>query len=165
MRRALVANTERRPARTPRRPVQPRSRQATSTLLTVPLAFVALDTLTYPGTTHESEFAAVEHAATTTEARWTTDHGPMRVGRTTFAADAGMAATRTWLRGGPPPPCPTLSFDRWVTDGATFWPASPETVTRRRYAATLARRHLVYRSSGREPGALSLPAGARTPGC
>jgi len=138
---------------------------ATSTLLTVPLAFVALDTLTYPGTTHESEFAAVEHAATTTQARWTTDHVPMRVGRTTFAADTGMAATRTWLRGGPPPACPTLSFDRWVADGATFWPASPETVTRRRYATTLDRRHLVYRSSGREPGALSLPAGARTAGC
>jgi hypothetical protein len=138
---------------------------ATSTLLTVPLAFVALDTLTYPATTHESEFAAVEHAATHTPAGWATDHGPMRVGRTTFGADAGMAPARTWLRGGPPPACSMLSFDRWVTDGATFWPTSPQSVGRQRYEATLGERHLVYRSTGREAGALSRPTSTRSDGC
>jgi hypothetical protein len=138
---------------------------ATTTLLTVPIAFVALDTLHYPGTTHESEFAAVEHAATHTSTRWTTDHVPMRVGGTTFDATVGMGPTRTWLRGGPPPACPMLSFQRWVTSGATFWPASPESIDDGRYEATLADRHLVYRSSGQEPGALSEPTAGRAAGC
>jgi hypothetical protein len=138
---------------------------ATTTLLTVPIAFVALDTLHSPGTTHESEFAAVEHAATHTSTRWTTDHVPMRVGRTTFEATVGMGPTRTWLRGGPPPACPTLSFGRWVSSGATFWPASPESIDDGRYEAALAERDLLYRSSGREPGALSVPTAGRAAGC
>lgn len=138
---------------------------AISTLLTVPIAFVALDTLDYPGTTHESEFAAVEHSATYVDGRWATDHGPMRVGRTTFGAAAGMAPSRTWLRGGPAPSCPMLSFDGWVTNGANFWPAAPQETHRARYEATLAERHVVYAANGRESIALSLPRGEATAQC
>jgi len=130
---------------------------AVATLATAPLAFVALDTLEYPATTPESEFAAVGHASTHTAGGWTTDHGPTRVGRTTFGADAGVGPTRTWLRGGPPPACPMLSFAGWTTDGATFWPAAPATTDRRRYRATLDGRNVVYAVDGRKAATLSLP--------
>jgi hypothetical protein len=138
---------------------------AVSTLLTVPIAFVALDTLDYPGTTAESEFAAVGHASAHVEGRWTTDHGPMRVGRTTFGANASMGPSRTWLRGGPPPGCPMVSFSGWVTNGANFWPASPESTDRARYDATLAERNLVYTANGRESVTLSAPADGESRGC
>ena len=138
---------------------------AVSTLLTVPIAFVALDTLDYPGTTAESEFAAVGHASTHVDGRWTTDHGPMRVGRTTFGASASMGPSRTWLRGGPPPGCPMLSFSGWTTNGANYWPASPESTERARYDATLAGRDIVYTAGGRESVTLSAPADAGAQSC
>ena len=138
---------------------------AVSTLLTAPLAFVALDTLDYPGTTAESELEAVEHTAAHAEGPWTTDHGPMRVGRTTFGADAGMVPTRTWLRGGPPPDCPMLSFSGWVSNGANFWPASPERTDVGRYDRTLAGRNVVYSGGERESVVLSAPRATETPGC
>jgi hypothetical protein len=138
---------------------------AVSTMLTAPLAFVALDTLDYPGTTPESEFEAVEHSATFVDGEWTTDHGPMRVGATTFDHGATMGPTRTWLRGGPPPGCPMLSFDGWVTNGANFWPAAPEQTNRARYESTLAERNVVYTSNGWESIALSVPASDDRPAC
>jgi len=138
---------------------------AISTLLTVPIAFVALDTLDYPGTTAESEFAAVGYTSTNVDGRWTTDHGPMRVGRTTFGGTVGMGPTRTWLRGGPPPDCGMLSFDGWATNGANFWPTSPESTDRVRYDATLAERNVVYTTNGRESVALSLPPADDAAGC
>ncbi|PSQ18686.1 hypothetical protein BRD02_00195 [Halobacteriales archaeon QS_8_69_73] len=87
---------------------------------------------------------------------WTTDHGPTRVGRTTFGADVGVGPTRTWLRGGPPPACPMPSFAGWTTDGATFWPAAPATTDRRRYRATLDSRNVVHAVDGKT-ATLSLP--------
>ncbi|WP_254840914.1 sodium/phosphate symporter [Natronomonas marina] len=138
---------------------------AVSTLLTAPLAFVALDTLDYPGTTPESEFEAVGHVATYVDGRWTTDHGPGRVGGTIFDYGAALGPTRTWLRGGPPPGCPMLSFDGWVTNGANFWPAAPEQTNRARYETTLAERNVVYTSNGWESIALSVPASDDRPAC
>jgi hypothetical protein len=138
---------------------------AVSTLVTVPIAFVALDTLAYPGTTAESEVAAVGHTATHANGSWTTDHGPMRVGATTFEAGARMGPPRTWLRGGPSPNCAMLSFDGWVRDGANFWPAAPESIDPHRYETTLAGRNVVYTVNGRESVVLSLPAGPSRRGC
>ena len=137
---------------------------AVSTLLTVPIAFVALDTVEYPATYDESEFAAVGHTATHVNGAWTTDHGPKRIAGTTFDGGASMGPSRTWLGGGPPPGCAMLSFDGWVTDGANFWPASPESTDRTRYETTLSERNVVYTANGHESIALSVPTEA-SQGC
>jgi hypothetical protein len=128
------------------------------TLLTVPLALVALDTLQYPATTAESELAAADHATTYLDGAWATDQVRLRIAGQTGGANVTMEPTRTWLSGGPPPDCAVLSMDSWTTHGAHFWPAAPQTIAPDRYETTLTTRQVVYTSSGRDPLVVSLPS-------
>jgi hypothetical protein len=135
---------------------------------TVPLGYVNLDTGTYPSTTLESEFGATSFATDRVEGRYATDHTLARVdthylsGPTpgigvTPTGEARVAPTRSWLAGGSPPGCPTLTQGSWTTTGAHLYPAPPGTVPPEAYRSWLSSRHVVYRASGLDPLVLSVP--------
>jgi hypothetical protein len=142
-----------------------------SVLVTVPLAYVNLDTGTYPSTTLESEFAATSFATTHVDGRYATDHTLSRVDTHytngpaveagTTSGEARLGPTLSWLSGGTPPACPTLSQRSWTTTGAHLYPAPPGTVSPDAYRSWLTTQHVVYRSSGLDPLTLSVP---RSPG-
>lgn len=128
-----------------------------ATLLTVPVAFVTLDTFHYPATTAESEFAAAGFASTKVPGSWTTHHPPDQIASQYFEGGGHRWTAREWLAGGERPGCPVLSQDSWTTHGAHFFPAAPLTIARGDYDAFLADRNVVYASTGRDPLVLSRP--------
>jgi hypothetical protein len=143
-----------------------------SVAATVPLGYVNLDTGTYPSTTLESEFEATAFATGRVDGRYATDHtlarvdshylsGPMPGLGVTPTGEARVGPTRSWLAGGAPPGCPTLSQRSWTTTGAHLYPAPPGTVPPATYRSWLGSRHVVYRASGLDPLVLSVP---RSPG-
>ncbi|MEF8841315.1 MAG: sodium:phosphate symporter [Haloarculaceae archaeon] len=143
-----------------------------SVVATVPLAYVNLDTGTYPSTTLESEFGAAAFATGHVDGRYAADHtlsrvdthylnGPAPGGEIPPRGRARIGPTRSWLAGGTPPDCPVLSQRSWTTTGAHLYPAPPGTVPPDDYRSWLTSRHVVYRASGLDPLTLSVP---RTPG-
>ena len=135
---------------------------------TVPLGYVNLDTGTYPSTTLESEFGATAFATGHVEGRYATDHtlsrvdthyldGPAPPAGLTPRGEARLTPTISWLAGGRPPGCPTLSQRSWTTTGAHLYPAAPGTVSPAEYRAWLTSQHVVYRASGLDPLTLSVP--------
>jgi len=142
-----------------------------SVLVTVPLGYVNLDTGTYPSTTLESEFGAASFATARVDGRYATDHtlarvdthylsGPVPGEGPTPRGDARLVPTRSWLAGGRPPGCPTLSQRSWTTTGAHLYPAPPGTVPPDAYRSWLTSQHVVYRASGLDPLTLSVPRSA-----
>ncbi|MFB6296220.1 MAG: sodium/phosphate symporter [Halobacteriales archaeon] len=129
-----------------------------STVGTAPLAYADLDTMSYPGTTTPGEFEATGFAAVHSTQSVATDHALSRVIGHFHAGGAGVAPTRQWLRGGPPPDRPTLSRTTWAERGAHFFPGAPVATSRSRYDAAIQCRHLVYATTTRDALALTLPA-------
>lgn len=127
------------------------------TLMTVPLAFVTLDTFHYPATTAESEFAATGFTSQNVPGQWTTHHPPDQIAGQYFRGGSSRGPTREWLAGGEPPSCPVLTQDSWTTHGAHFFPSRPLTIDRRAYEEVLGQRNTVYSASGRDPLVLSMP--------
>jgi hypothetical protein len=127
------------------------------TLVTTPLAFVSLDTFHYPATTTQSEFEASEFASERIPGSWASQDGPDRIASHYFEGGGSHAPTRTWLTGGPPPACPVLLQESWVTHGAYLWPAQPQTISKPAYESFIAERNLVYSSTGRDPIAVAVP--------
>lgn len=132
-----------------------------SVIASTPIAYVNLDTGSYPSTTTESEFQAGAFAADRLDERWSGDHTLTRIAGY-YHYDGGpangtMYDAREWLRGGPSPCRPTLSQRSWTTTGAHFFPAAPETVAPRRYDAWIARRDRVYTAGGIDPLTLTFP--------
>ena len=136
-------------------------------LLTAPVAFVDLDTASYPSTTTESEFAAASFAATHVTDRWTAADPLSRVGRLYYPdeSDVSQRPVYRWLTGGSPPTCPTLSREAWTTTGAHLFPFAPATIDETRYRTWLSRRDLVYTTTAPYRISLSLPAANATQGC
>ena len=147
-----------------------------SVAVTVPLGYVNLDTGTYPSTTLESEFGAATFATGRVDGRYATDHTLSRVDAHylsgpappdegfTSRGEARVEPMRSWLSGGRPPACPTLSQRSWTTTGAHLYPAPPGTVSPTEYRSWLTSRHVVYRASGLDPLTLSVPR-VRGGGC
>jgi hypothetical protein len=142
----------------------------TGILVTLPLAYLSLDTGTYPSTTLESEFEASAFATERVDGAFATDHSLSRVvghyhtplGPPVPGGPTGEAAvnpTRTWLRGGPPPTCPVLSQHSWATTGAHLYPTPPASIDTEAYRDFLATRNLVYDAGGRDPVVLTRPVG------
>jgi len=125
---------------------------------TAPLAYVALDTMTFPGSTTPAEFEATGFGAAYATQSVATDHALSRVIGQFHPGGADVAPTRQWLRGGPPPDQPTLSRTTWAERGAHFFPGAPVVTSRSRYDAAIQCRHLVYATTTRDALALSLPA-------
>jgi hypothetical protein len=143
-----------------------------SVAATLPLGYVNLDTGTYPSTTLESEYGAAAFATGRVDGRYATDHtlsrvdthyldGPVPPAGLVPRGEARVAPTRSWLAGGSPPDCPTLSQRSWTTTGAHLYPAPPGTVSSAEYRSWLTSQHVVYRASGVDPLTLSVP---RSPG-
>jgi len=128
-------------------------------LVTAPVAYVDLDTVAYPSTTTEAEFAGAGFAAESVDGTWTSEHTLVRVGELYHGAGAGTAEAASWLRGGSCPDRPMLSQRSWTTTGAHLFPAAPATVSTGRYGEMLASRHLVYATTGPEELAMTLPSG------
>ena len=132
-----------------------------SVAASTPLAYVNLDTGSYPSTTTESEFGAAAFATDRLDERWSGDHTLTRIAGY-YHYDGGpangtMYDAREWLRNGPSPCRPTLSQRSWTTTGAHFFPAAPETVSRERYDAWIAGRNRVYATGGIDPLTLTFP--------
>lgn len=138
-----------------------------STALTAPLAFVDLDTVSYPSTVTTGEFRAAAFASTRVEGRYATDRNQARIAGNYFerAGKPVVGPTQTWLSAGERPACPVLSRRGWTRTGAYFYPTGPRTLRPGRYEAFLTRRHLVYTSNGLEQFALSRPAADSRAGC
>ncbi len=136
-------------------------------LLTAPVAFVDLDTASYPSTTTESEFAAASFAATHLTDQWTAADPLSRVGRQYYPNGANVSRTPvySWLTGGSPPTCPTLSREAWTTTGAHLFPLAPETIGEARYQRWLFERNLVYATTDPYRISLSFPATNTSQGC
>ncbi|MFB6130282.1 MAG: hypothetical protein ABEJ28_05615 [Salinigranum sp.] len=141
-------------------------------VVSIPLAYLNVDTATYPSTTLDSEFHAVQFAsrggvdgAAGVGGPWTTDQSLSRVGILYFRQDAGYAAAGSWLHGGGSPTCPAVSQRSWTTTGAHLFPTAPATVSPERYARWLGGRDLVYANTGRDPAFVSVPPGGPAVTC
>ena len=138
-----------------------------SALLTAPVAFVDLDTASYPSTTTESEFAAASFAATHVRGQWTAADPLARVGVLYYHSQTSVSQVpvATWLSGGSPPTCPTLSRKAWTTTGAHLFPLAPETIDDTRYQNWLQQRNLVYTTTDPYRISLTIPTTTAARGC
>ena len=133
-------------------------------VVSVPFAYLNLDTGTYPSTTLDSEFEAVGFASDAGD-EWATDHSLSRVGALYYRSDPTVSPTASWLSGGTSPTCRVLSQESWTTSGAHLFPFAPETVSEERYESWLGSRHVVYANTGRDPATVSLHVTAAGEGC
>lgn len=119
-----------------------------ASVVTAPLAFVHLDTGTYPRTIHASEFEATTVALSA--GTYASDHRLSRAAPLYYGGNASgvVGPTHTWLAGGPPPGCPTVAQRSWTTSGAHFFPTAPLTLAEPRLDRWLARNDLVYSVGG-----------------
>jgi hypothetical protein len=138
-------------------------------LLTLPLAYVDLDTGAAPSTTTDAEFEAAVFGTTHLCSSFTTDDPLVRISEPSpymgDRASGGIGGARRWLRNGEPPSGPTLTAESWTTTGAHFFPAAPETIPPAVHDAWIAERNLVYTSSGRNPLYFTTEPGAETATC
>jgi hypothetical protein len=114
---------------------------------TAPVAYVNLDTGSYPTGATETEYAAAGFAAIYAEEEVATDHKQSRLVRFREGS-AGIGPLVSWLDGGPPPEGALVSKGYWTTTGAHLFPGAPRTVSERRFDCTLAERHRVYHTDG-----------------
>ena len=155
------------PARRP----SPRTVVATllivSAAVTAPLAFVDLDTVSYPSTTTESEFAAATFSADHLSDQWTTDHPSMRIGRLYYPNETqvSLVPVGNWLNGGTAPSCPVLAAESWTTTGAHLFPQAAATLPPQRYEEWTTQRNVVYTASGWDPKVLTVPSRSDSNGC
>lgn len=138
-----------------------------SAALTAPLAYLDLDTVTYPSTVTTSEFQAASFATTHIDGQYATDQNQALIVRHYFdrAGTPVVGPTRTWPTGGQRPACPVLARRGWTTTGAHFYPTSPRTISPAQYEAFLAQRHLVYASNGLDPFVVTRPTATDRAGC
>ena len=77
------------------------------TVITIPIAFVGLEALSYQGTTTEAEFSASTFAATTMAEPWTGDDHITRIERNYYGSEhnMGIDPVYNWLQSGNLPAC------------------------------------------------------------
>ncbi len=124
---------------------------------TAPVAYLNLDTGSYPTGATETEYAAAGFVATHGDEEVATDHKQGRlVGFR--GGGAGVASLVSWLDGGSAPEAALVSKGYWTTTGAHLFPGAPRTVSERRFGCTLAERHRVYHTDGIHAISVTLPA-------
>ena len=138
-----------------------------SAAVTAPLAFVDLDTLSYPSTTTPEEFDGTTFATNYVPGQWTTEHSLWKVGILYYPTRTQVSYTpvANWLNDGPQPRCPVLSAESWTTTGAHLFPSAPETISDARYHKWLNNHDLVYATTGRNPLSLTIPTNRASSGC
>lgn len=115
-------------------------------VVTIPIAFVGLEALSYQGTTTEAEFSAATFASTTMAEPWTGDDHITRVEGNYYGSEhnRGPSPVYDWLHGGDPPACSVVAEDSWTTVGAQLYPAPPEQISEEVYNNWQAENNLVY---------------------
>jgi hypothetical protein len=138
-------------------------------LLTLPLAYVDLDTGGAPSTTTETEFEAAVFGTTHLCSSFATDDPLARIsGPSPYMGDrtsGKVQRIRRWLRNGEPPNRPTLTEDSWTITGAHLFPAAPETISPAVHDTWIAERNLVYTTSGWDPLYFTFEPGTASDGC
>lgn len=137
-------------------------------VVTIPIAFVGLEAVSYQGTTTEAEFSTVTFASTAIPEPWTSDDHITRVEGNYYGSEhnSGPEPVYNWLHGGPPPVCPTVAEDSWTTVGAQLFPAPPERLTDERYADWQADNDLVYvTGAGDDRLVVVTPSGGSAESC
>jgi len=131
--------------------------------VSTPVAYAGLGTLNYDPLTTEPTFAATGYAAEEFGTWATDDHG---VRLTLYhGGNATEGPVYRWVRGGPPPDCPTLAKRSWTTVGAQFYPRPPTAVSPDRYAVWRASNDVVYATTGPTRVAVAVPPTDATGTC
>jgi len=135
-------------------------------LVTMPIAFVNLDTLAFPTGATESQFAAATFTADHVDEQWASDHPFSRIVDLYYpgASNGTYQPTARWLGGGAEPDCPTLSRASWGTTGAHLFPAASEKTTPAALAQWRYEHGVVYDTRALDSVYLVRPGGNRT-GC
>lgn len=117
-----------------------------STALTLPLAFLHIDTATGPAVTTQAQFAGATFTAERTTQTWATDDPLGRVGSHMRPAGTNNSQrpVTEWLRGGQPPACPTLVQQSWAEEGAHLFPAPAEQIDSGAFETWQAENNVVY---------------------
>lgn len=115
-------------------------------VVTIPIAFIGLEALSYQGPTTEAEFSAAAFASTAMTEPWTSDDHITRVEGNYYGSEhnGGPSPVYDWLHGGDPPACSVVAEDSWTTAGAQLYPAPPERLGDDAYADWQAQNELVY---------------------
>lgn len=137
-------------------------------VVTVPIAFIGLDALSYQGTTTEAEFSAATFASTTLNEPWTSDDHITRIESNYYGSEhnVGPSPVYDWLQGGDPPACSVVAQDSWTTVGAQLFPASPEQLDEETYHNWQSENNVIY-VAGDDPERLIIvtPPGGPAEGC
>lgn len=137
-------------------------------VMTMPIAFIELEALSYQGTTTEAEFSAATFASMTVDQPWTSDDHITRVEGNYYGSEhnAGPSPVYNWLHGGDPPACATVAEDSWTTVGAQLYPAPPQQLDEGTYADWQATNDLIYVSGqGDDRFVIVVPPGGPAESC
>lgn len=137
-------------------------------VVTIPIAFIGLEALSYQGTTTEAEFSAATFASTAVDRPWTGDDHVTRIEGNYYGDEhnEGLSPVYDWLHGGDPPACTTVAEDSWTSVGAQLYPAPPEQLAEETYADWQANNNLVYVSGGGDDRLVIVtPPGGSAEGC
>jgi hypothetical protein len=133
-------------------------------LVTMPIAFVNLDTLAFPTGATESQFAAATFTADHVDEQWASDHPFSRIPALYYpgATNGTYQPVARWLGGGQEPGCPTLSRSSWGTTGAHLFPAGSEKTTPAALEEWRYENDVVYDTRSLDSVYLVRPGGNRT---
>jgi len=133
-------------------------------VVTMPIAFVNLDTLAFPTGATESQFAAATFTADHVDEQWASDHPFSRIVDLYYpgSTNGTYQPTARWLGGGMKPSCPTLSRASWGTTGAHLFPAGSEKTTPAALGEWRYENDVVYDTRGLDSVYLVRPGGNRT---
>ncbi|GCF12113.1 hypothetical protein Harman_00480 [Haloarcula mannanilytica] len=135
-------------------------------VVTMPIAFVNLDTFAFPTGATESQFAAATFTADHVDEQWASDHPFSRIVALYYpgASNGTYQPVARWLGGGSKPTCPTLSRASWGTTGAHLFPAGSEKTTPAALEEWRYENDVVYDTRSLDSVYLVRPGGNRT-GC
>jgi len=133
-------------------------------LVTMPIAFVNLDTFAFPTGATESQFAAATFTADHVDEQWASDHPFSRIVALYYpsASNGTYQPVARWLGGGSEPTCPTLSRASWGTTGAHLFPAGSEKTTPAALEEWRYENDVVYDTRSLDSVYLVRPGGNRT---
>ncbi|MDS0221650.1 sodium:phosphate symporter [Haloarcula sp. S1AR25-5A] len=133
-------------------------------VVTMPIAFVNLDTFAFPTGATESQFAAATFTADHVDEQWASDHPFHQIVDLYYpgATNGTYQPIARWLGGGPKPTCPTLTRASWGTTGAHLFPAGSEKTTPAALAEWRYEHDVVYDTRSLDSVYLVRPGGNRT---
>jgi len=136
--------------------------------VSIPVAFAGLSLHPYKGVTTTGEFAASTFAHEHIDGSWTSDNHLVRI---TNYHSTDISGTETtlydWITNpdAPPPNCPVVTKESWVTVGAQFFPRPPAMVASDRFRSLHHRAHRVYHGGSTQTLTVLAPRRMSTSQC